>query len=354
MRAVMSCSLLALGMLSQVIPATGQTVPTKPAAKVPPPATKSAAVAKPKAGVAKPVVVAKPAALVAKPVATPATKTTTAVVAKPAAATTTTVANGTTAATTVPASKTTAITAPTSTNTTIPTTQSKTAVVSSALGQAATSGQSVSNVLPSSVGSSATLPNDPRAPVVGQGVGTFVAAGWTVTAYGCYRTGSRLFCDFDVAYQRNASVASNIWYTVALVDDGGKITPRHDAYFVGNDGSHFSTAYVSPTAIRFVMEYDDVDPRYSSISLVNGGSRIQNVPIVMEDPAQPEGIIPARGALNSQAAGTQVAGTQAATPDQTAAGNPIDNATQAMNKANDQKKKAQDLWNSVKSAARPH
>jgi len=353
MRAVMFCSLLALAMLSQVMPATGQTVPAKPAAKVPPPApTKAAAVAKPKAAVAKPVTVAKPAAAVAKPVPTPATKTTTAAVAKPATATTTTVANGTTAATTVPASKTTAIKTPTSASTTIPSTiQSKTAAVSSALGQAATttSGQGISNVLPSAGGSGTPLPNDPRAPVVGQGVGTFVAAGWTVTAYGCYRTGSRLFCDFDVAYQRNAPVASNIWYTVALVDDGGKITPRHDAYFVGNDGSHFPTAYVSPTPIRFVMEYDDVDPRYSSISLVNGGSRIQNVPIVMEDPAQPEGIIPARGAMSSP-----TTGTQSAAAGQSGAGNPIDNATQAMNKANDQKKKAQDLWNSVKSAARPH
>src|SRR6202142_2667889 len=53
---------------------------------------------------------------------------------------------------------------------------------------------SPSNAL-ASPGSSA---GDPRAPVAGQGLGTFLwPGGWTLTAYGCFRTGNRLFCAFD-------------------------------------------------------------------------------------------------------------------------------------------------------------
>jgi hypothetical protein len=177
-------------------------------------------------------------------------------------------------------------------------------------------------------------------------VGTFIAGPWTLTAYGCYRTGTRLFCDFDVINQNNQQVASNIWYTVNLVDDGGKITSRHNAFFVGDDGSQFATAYITPKPVRFVMEYDDVDQRYTSVSLVNGGNRIQGVPIAVMDATQPAGTVPTRPAPGAQAQTPQAG--------QPAAGNPIDNATAAVNKANDQKQKAQSFWKSLQGTVQSH
>src|SRR5580700_6911551 len=115
-------------------------------------------------------------------------------------------------------------------------------------------------------------PGDSRAPVAAQGVGSFLwPGGWTLTAYGCFRTGTRLFCDFDTTNQNNLQADTSIWSGgggVDLVDDGGKITRRHNAFFVGSDGSQFTTAYISPQPVRFVIEYDDVDQRYTSISLI--------------------------------------------------------------------------------------
>jgi hypothetical protein len=148
---------------------------------------------------------------------------------------------------------------------------------------------------------------DSRPPVAVQGVGTFVFSGWTLTAYGCFRSNTRLFCDFDTIHQKNVQAGSNIWNNVNLVDDGGKITGRHNAFFVGDDGSQFPTAYIGTTPVRFIMEYDDVNPRYTSISLVRGGQRIQGVPVTAIDASQPAGTIPARGTAKAPAQGTQAA-----------------------------------------------
>ena len=148
---------------------------------------------------------------------------------------------------------------------------------------------------------------DSRPPVAVQGVGTFVFSGWTLTAYGCFRSNTRLFCDFDTIHQKNVQAGSNIWNNVNLVDDGGKITGRHNAFFVGDDGSQFPTAYIGTTPVRFIMEYDDVNPRYTSISLVRGGQRIQGVPVTTIDASQPAGTIPARGTARAPAQGTQAA-----------------------------------------------
>jgi hypothetical protein len=116
----------------------------------------------------------------------------------------------------------------------------------------------------SAVTSASSGGNGSRSPVGGLGVGTFLwPGGWTLTAYGCFRTGTRLFCDFDTTNQNNPQAGSNIWSGgggVNLVDDGGKITARHNAFFVGQDGSQFPTAYISPQPVRFLIEYDDVDP----------------------------------------------------------------------------------------------
>jgi hypothetical protein len=113
-------------------------------------------------------------------------------------------------------------------------------------------------------------PGDSRAPVAAQGVGSFLwPGGWTLTAYGCFRTDTRLFCDFDKPIPVSGRGGG-----VDLVDDGGKITRRHNAFFVGSDGSQFTTAYISPQPVRFIIEYDDVDQRYTSISLILGRDRI--------------------------------------------------------------------------------
>jgi hypothetical protein len=128
-------------------------------------------------------------------------------------------------------------------------------------------------------------------------VGTFLHGPWTLIAYGCFRSGTRLFCDFDTTNQNNTGTNSEIWRPVSLVDDGGKITTRHNAFFVGDDGSQFSTAYLTAQKpARFIVEYDNVDQRYTSISLVLGKEQIQAVPITQIDPSQPAGAIPRRTA----------------------------------------------------------
>jgi hypothetical protein len=218
---------------------------------------------------------------------------------------------------------------------------------------------------PTAAGSSS---NGSRSAVGGLGVGTFLwPGGWTLTAYGCFRTGTRLFCDFDTINQNNLQAASNIWSGgggVNLVDDGGKITVRHNAFFVGQDGSQFPTAYISPQPVRFIIEYDDVDPRYTSVSLVLGRERIQGVPITLIDPSQPQGKMPARPVVSNVAPSGANAGTtgvNAATPGAAGtqqAGQPgtgaLDKADSTVNNANNQKKKAQSLWRSLQGVAQSH
>jgi hypothetical protein len=176
-----------------------------------------------------------------------------------------------------------------------------------------------------------------------------------------------LFCDFDTTNQNNLQAGSNIWSGgggVNLVDDGGKITVRHNAFFVGQDGSQFPTAYISPQAVRFIIEYDDVNPSYTSVSLVLGRERIQTVPITLIDPSQPQGKIPARPVVihgATSGANSAATGGNAATP--AAAGaqqaeqpgtGVLDNANSTVNNANNQKKKAQSLWKSLQGAVQSH
>jgi len=199
----------------------------------------------------------------------------------------------------------------------------------------------------SSVPTAGTTAGAPRAPVAGQGVGTFLwPGGWTLTAYGCFRSGTRLFCDFDTTNQNNQQAGSYIWSGgggVNLVDDGGKITYRHNAFFVGSDGSQFSTAYISPQPVRFIIEYDDVDQRYNAISLVLGSNRIQGVPITIVDPSQPAGTIPARASAGSPATGTPSAAQ--------GANGAINKATNVLNNVSGQ---AQNVLKSVQGAVPSH
>jgi len=207
-----------------------------------------------------------------------------------------------------------------------------------------------STSVPRAATPSAAGSGDSRTPVAGQGIGTFVwPNGWTLIAYGCFRSGTRLFCDFDTTSNNNTQAGVNIWSGaggVNLVDDGGKITTRHNAFFVGDDGSQFTTAYVGQQPVRFIIEYDDVDQRYTSISLVLARNQIRSVPITLVDPSQPAGKMPARAGLAAPAqaaqSSTQGSGTGL-----------LDKASNTVNNTNTQKKKAQSLWKSVQDAAQP-
>ena len=191
---------------------------------------------------------------------------------------------------------------------------------------------------------------DPRAAVTAQGIGTFHGGDFTLTAYGCYRTDTRILCDFDLIKQNNAQMNVSPFYTVAVVDDGGKITSRHDAYYLGTDGTHMTTAFLSPTPTRYIMEYDNVGTQFTKVSLINGGDQIQSVPITAVSASQPAGTIPNRG--GAPAAGTATAQNQQGAPANGAA-NPAsatDQASNAIKKATDAKQKAKSLLDQLKSA----
>ena len=143
---------------------------------------------------------------------------------------------------------------------------------------------------------------NPGVPSYASGLGTRLGGVWTLTAYGCFRSGTRVFCDFDLSEsQTNQGGTLYLFAGVTVVDDGGKITGRHNAFFLFNDGSQANNAYFSPgNPVRYIMEYDDVNPNHTSISLVNGGDRIQGVPISPLDPSLPAGSMPARRGPNAQ------------------------------------------------------
>jgi hypothetical protein len=182
-----------------------------------------------------------------------------------------------------------------------------------------------------------------RSALTTQGLGTFLWGDGVLTVYGCYRTGTRVLCDFDFTKQNNAQVnAPWVWGGVNMVDDGGKVTAIHTGFFMGQDGSQFPTAYVTTNPVRMIMEYDNVASNFNSVALVFGSNRIQGVPITLADPNQPAGTIPGRGTTATQGTGT------------TAGTNPIDGATNAVNNAtntvNGTAQKSKSLWDSLKSA----
>lgn len=185
--------------------------------------------------------------------------------------------------------------------------------------------------------------SDPRGGLSAQGIGTFRGGDFTLTAYRCYRSGTRVFCDFDISKDNNAQANLGPFYTVALVDDGGKITTRHDAYYMAADGSHLTSAYLSTTPVRYIMEYDDIGTQFATVSLINGGDQIQGVPVMNMDANQPAGTVPGRG-VAAPAQGQQV---------QTATGQPVNAQTpqQTMQKVNDTKTKMKAWWDQMKAGA---
>jgi hypothetical protein len=91
-----------------------------------------------------------------------------------------------------------------------------------------------------------------------QGLRSFHGADYLMVVYGCYRTGTRVLCDFDLMKLNAAQVGVGPFAAIALVDDGGQITRRHDAYYMGTDGRRMQAAYVSTAPVRYAMEFDNV------------------------------------------------------------------------------------------------
>jgi hypothetical protein len=216
-----------------------------------------------------------------------------------------------------------------------------------------------SSATPAASGYSGVAPEGQRSAVLAPGLHDFHAYDYTLTAYGCFRNGTRLFCDFDASKLNATQVGSNIWGPITLVDDGGKITARHNAYFLFDDGTQAPTAYLSPKPIRFIIEYDDVNPRFNQVALVLGPDRALGIPVSNVDASQPGGAaIPGRGGAVQQAQSQQQAaapGTPGtpATPGMPGAtpASATDQVNQTINNVNDKKAKAQSLWQQLKTAA---
>jgi hypothetical protein len=86
-----------------------------------------------------------------------------------------------------------------------------------------------------------------------------------------------VLCDFDLMKLNAAQVGVGPFAAMALVDDGGQITRRHDAYYMGTDGRRMQAAYVSTAPVRYVMEFDNVGEQINSIALVHGSEQNQKM-----------------------------------------------------------------------------
>jgi hypothetical protein len=182
-----------------------------------------------------------------------------------------------------------------------------------------------------------------------------MAGGQTLTAYGCFRVGTRALCDYDLGLNANMQVNAAQALPVALVGDGGMMQGRHNAFFVGSDGSQFPTAYASPdTKLRLIMEYENVPQTFTNVSLVWANQRIPGVAMGAADANAPAGTIPQRRAMSAPAGQTAAAAN--GTPGATQAGvqqqpqaPTLDQASTAIDKAKDQKKKGIDTLNKLKT-----
>ena len=124
-----------------------------------------------------------------------------------------------------------------------------------------------------------------------------------------------------------------------MVDNGGKITDRHNGFYVGEDGSQFPTAYISDKPVRMMIEYDNISQNFNNVALAFGNQRMDGVPITPIDASQPAGVMPARA----------TAATGAAAVD--ANGNPIDKTNAAISNIQDKKNKAKSFWQQMKDTA---
>jgi hypothetical protein len=145
--------------------------------------------------------------------------------------------------------------------------------------------------LSNAAGGPATSAGAQRAPVQAEGLHVFHGADYSATAYGCYRSGTRVLCDFDVTKAHPAQGRAAIWHTMQMVDSGGKINPRHDAYFLFEDGSKAPNAFLSDKPVRFIMEFDNIGANITSVTLSNGADRAESIPITAA--AQTQAAVPA-------------------------------------------------------------
>jgi hypothetical protein len=110
-------------------------------------------------------------------------------------------------------------------------------------------------------------------------VGTFHGADYTLTAYGCYRSGEDVLCDFDITKLHAAQTGLQPFANLAVIDNGGKINRRSDAYYMAADGSRMENAYVSANAVRYVMQFNGIGQQTKSVSMVHGAVHLDNVPV---------------------------------------------------------------------------
>jgi hypothetical protein len=205
---------------------------------------------------------------------------------------------------------------------------------------------------PGMAGNYSGASGNPLAGLTTQGLGTFKGADYTLTAYGCTRIDTRVLCDFDIIKQNNQQVGLGPFANVEMVDDGGKVTARHDAYYMAADGTHLTAAFLSTTPVRYVMEYDDVAPQFNRVALVFGSDKLGGVPITAAGGTQPAGTMsgsPMQAAANGQPT-TTAANGQSAT---TAANGAATQAGQAVNNAANAKKKAKSMWDQIKAGTVP-
>ena len=167
------------------------------------------------------------------------------------------------------------------------------------------------------------------------------------------RAATRVFCDFDMFKQSVGQMNAGYPYNgVNLVLSGGRTVPAHSATYVDADGSAFPTAELSPnTAVRMMIEYDDVPENQTSASLAYGQNRIQNVGIT-EMNIQENGNLAPRSAGGGNAT-TQQGSTQSTTGAN--AGSAVQNTTDKINgasqKVSDTKAKWGGVLGNVKNAA---
>jgi hypothetical protein len=146
------------------------------------------------------------------------------------------------------------------------------------------------------------------------GLGTFNSGGVRLTAFNCLRSGTRVFCDYDVTNNQSGQIGSAAFqrWGVTLASTSGRVFSSQRALYVDQDGSTFEVAELTPNnPVRLVMEYDDVPASYNVVTLAYGASRIQSVPITQIPEGQAAGTIPVRQAITPSSAQQQA---QAAAP----------------------------------------
>ena len=102
---------------------------------------------------------------------------------------------------------------------------------------------------PGTAAPAASTDNGSRGALATQGLEIFHGLDYMMVVYGCYRAGTHVLCDFDLLRANAAQVGVGPFANVVMVDDGGKITRRHDAYYMGTDGTRMQAAHVSTAPV---------------------------------------------------------------------------------------------------------